>query len=101
MLYPYAPVRVYPRVRGGTFAQTLPGRRPLGLSPRARGNPGIFLFRPQGQGSIPACAGEPVSTFGSLSSMEVYPRVRGGTLYILPALLFLDGLSPRARGNQY
>ena len=52
---------VYPRVCGGTQPQGGPKRRPKGLSPRVRGNPG----RPQSPmalaRSIPACAGEPAS----------------------------------------
>ena len=51
--------RVYPRERGGTNPRSTQGLRPVGLSPRTRGNP----WRPAGvrvrRRSIPANAGEP------------------------------------------
>ena len=71
--------RVYPRVCGGTGIDgPLQGRR-QGLSPRVRGNlhiAGKCLVR---DGSIPACAGEPLVPilYGVLNG--VYPRVCGGT----------------------
>ena len=51
---------VYPRVCGGTWARDRAAPTAVGLSPRVRGN---LLGRtvPQGvEGSIPACAGEPL-----------------------------------------
>ena len=72
-------IPVYPRVCGGT-------KRPWrgcmvfqGLSPRVRGNPtfGIFINAPPG--SIPACAGEPLTPVPPLTAARVYPRVCGGT----------------------
>ena len=74
------PVRVYPRVCGGTSITR--NRRTLfiGLSPRVRGN----HFNEDGiaakAGSIPACAGEPRVSWMPTVMRRVYPRVCGGTL---------------------
>ena len=50
-------------------------------------------------GSIPACAGEPLSTTPSVAMTAVYPRVCGGTPVLGRRLDAVDGLSPRVRGN--
>ena len=65
-------LKVYPRVCGGT-----PHRG--GLSPRVRGNPIMIITAVAFIGSIPACAGEPLCALTLLDSLEVYPRVCGGT----------------------
>ena len=90
---------VYPRVCGGT-----PRRREVsgaftGLSPRVRGNRGLLLCDGHGQGSIPACAGEPPRSHICLYRDRVYPRVCGGTSYSEARLNEAVGLSPRVRGN--
>ena len=91
---------VYPRVCGGT--QTcLPHRGPgRGLSPRVRGNldwrDGLETLT----GSIPACAGEPVSRVNLTLQPKVYPRVCGGTGIDVEVIDDTQGLSPRVRGNQ-
>ena len=90
---------VYPRVRGGTSAIRMAAGRGQGLSPRARGN---LVRADQGDiyvGSIPACAGEPLTKAGLGLRIAVYPRVRGGTLRNNWRLRASSGLSPRARGN--
>ena len=51
---------VYPRVCGGTLRRRLLRWRRPGLSPRVRGNPVDLFQQYHDQGSIPACAGEPV-----------------------------------------
>ena len=51
--------RVYPRVGGGTLVRSHPGHGGIGLSPRGRGNPVHVLTSSEGNGSIPAWAGEP------------------------------------------
>ena len=52
-----------------------------------------------GQGSIPACAGEP-ATGGRIAQMRgVYPRVCGGTGAGQWHWETPEGLSPRVRGN--
>ena len=70
---------VYPRVCGGTPADFAFYWSTAGLSPRVRGNQLHGITGSLGQGSIPACAGEPrVVPFSSLQQ-RVYPRVCGGT----------------------
>ena len=93
--------RVYPRVCGGTDRMM---RRPppvIGLSPRVRGNR-AGLPRPRcDEGSIPACAGEPVTSTELNAPSAVYPRVCGGTGNIRPGRQDHIGLSPRVRGNHH
>ena len=71
---------VYPRVCGGTYQ----GRRNCypaqGLSPRVRGNRLELANQVPPQGSIPACAGEPLRTDRLHRHRQVYPRVCGGTV---------------------
>ena len=52
-----------------------------------------------GQGSIPACAGEPAAFARSRHSSMVYPRVCGGTHPSGHRVHYKRGLSPRVRGN--
>ena len=70
---------VYPRVCGGTTPWSRLCSRPIGLSPRVRGNPPLGLAFAGQQGSIPACAGEPFFCCPSICRCRVYPRVCGGT----------------------
>ena len=71
--------QVYPRVCGGTApAPALPFLR-VGLSPRVRGNRLFVLLAGGGEGSIPACAGEPIQLGEAFVVFGVYPRVCGGT----------------------
>ena len=65
--------RVYPRVCGGTAGRLQSPVQCWGLSPRVRGNRASLAQ------SIPACAGEPVTSGESPSPLRVYPRVCGGT----------------------
>ena len=91
--------RVYPRVCGGTFAfwrLFAPGR---GLSPRVRGNLGKWGILIRRGGSIPACAGEPMSLRSYTEALAVYPRVCGGTGKHSGGVRPFVGLSPRVRGN--
>ena len=53
--------RVYPRVCGGTRVVIPEDGLYEGLSPRVRGNPRLTFRLCAGIGSIPACAGEPLS----------------------------------------
>ena len=91
--------RVYPRGRGGTQQMLDNGAQPLGLSPRARGNPWTSAVTPTLMGSIPAGAGEPIRRRSARSRPEVYPRGRGGTFLAGNYKAARRGLSPRARGN--
>ena len=113
------PLRVYPRVCGGTIVTTGLRDEQKGLSPRVRGTSfslsGLFSLRglsPRVRGnhsgerlgcvagrSIPACAGEPSSHTRFRYQKTVYPRVCGGTGALPPIRLPLEGLSPRVRGN--
>ncbi len=92
-------MRVYPRVRGGTWGRTTGFSCREGLSPRARGNPFQAWLASRNMGSIPACAGEPVSRHNFRRRNPVYPRVRGGTVIPWSIRTLITGLSPRARGN--
>ena len=95
---PFA-TRVYPRVCGGTHADNADLHMFPGLSPRVRGNPGVLIAIRAYSGSIPACAGEPLSTARSTPACRVYPRVCGGTYRTHPNHVGREGLSPRVRGN--
>ena len=56
--------------------------------------------RSRGQGSIPACAGEPFGHDLRIGGFRVYPRVCGGTTSGRPKEKSTHGLSPRVRGNR-
>ena len=90
---------VYPRVCGGTATLDLEYADHHGLSPRVRGNLDQERVIAFVNGSIPACAGEPLSISGSWRIHEVYPRVCGGTRVADRQNRGHEGLSPRVRGN--
>ncbi len=71
---------VYPRVCGGTPNWSPNVRNARGLSPRVRGNLGIFDLPLCRCRSIPACAGEPGPRSRRRRVRTVYPRVCGGTV---------------------
>ena len=56
-------LRVYPRVCGGTGQPVGQIGLVEGLSPRVRGNRHDKVCDHCGAGSIPACAGEPVTAY--------------------------------------
>jgi len=56
---PRRPAWVYPRVRGGAVHGLYAAINAAGLSPRARGSPGMDRYNAAKKRSIPACAGEP------------------------------------------
>ena len=91
--------RVYPRVCGGTGGKGGSRRPGRGLSPRVRGNPERVLVAAPDDGSIPACAGEPIQSRRKTRGLRVYPRVCGGTGSPLVYGATHQGLSPRVRGN--
>ena len=95
------PLRVYPRVCGGTYYVRYVRCCRDGLSPRVRGNQHFRAGDDTGIGSIPACAGEPVTICVLSVSERVYPRVCGGTYRSTPASRPQRGLSPRVRGNHH
>ena len=92
-------VGVYPRVCGGTQLRRPLLRAESGLSPRVRGNPLLVAFPAGLVRSIPACAGEPRLNVIWTRLVKVYPRVCGGTQAIQRAGYYIQGLSPRVRGN--
>ena len=71
-----------------------------GLSPRVRGNRTRDDAPSYPVGSIPACAGEPVTSVRIRLSPWVYPRVCGGTSPRNARRTLSVGLSPRVRGNR-
>ena len=75
-----ASAAVYPRVCGGTNGAERPITQADGLSPRVRGNLPLDVVCVRDDGSIPACAGEPVLATGVQYKGGVYPRVCGGTV---------------------
>ena len=93
--------RVYPRVCGGTVSDEGNAVTVKGLSPRVRGNPGRRAGRLLLPGSIPACAGEPRQGLPQRHFLRVYPRVCGGTYLRTVPGAYVEGLSPRVRGNHY
>ena len=97
----YSTTRVYPRVCGGTGGEIGHLEHVHGLSPRVRGNPHLRGGGLEGDGSIPACAGEPTRTGRACATTRVYPRVCGGTDHAFAAAVTPSGLSPRVRGNRY
>ena len=91
---------VYPRVCGGTLGRDASRIACTGLSPRVRGNRRARPSATPDDGSIPACAGEPLGPSTAPSLTRVYPRVCGGTHWLCVWLLPDRGLSPRVRGNR-
>ena len=77
-------------------------RRPLagGLSPPTRGNPRRAACRRSFPRSIPAHAGEPLSSASRWGTFGVYPRPRGGTMSMSMSMSASLGLSPPTRGNR-
>ena len=59
----------------------------------------MLTINPVDEGSIPACAGEPIGQRVALPAAAVYPRVCGGTNAELAFRQYAVGLSPRVRGN--
>ena len=85
---------------GGTPAAGIRAASTAGLSPRVRGNRHRSAAMAFTARSIPACAGEPDYRSDSPGGVDaVYPRVCGGTLEYVMAVIMRRGLSPRVRGN--
>ena len=95
----HKPGEVYPRVCGGTSPDCNASEKYQGLSPRVRGNRRLCPQTDAPRGSIPACAGEPLSVGDWCGDRTVYPRVCGGTADVCINALARGGLSPRVRGN--
>ena len=95
----FSPLKVYPRVCGGTQGSSPYKSGGLGLSPRVRGNPDDIDGLAEYIRSIPACAGEPSCRVRRRGMCWVYPRVCGGTQVNPDHARIMEGLSPRVRGN--
>ena len=91
---------VYPRPRGGTLGYSPMRRCVGGLSPPTRGNLLGYSPRRIAWRSIPAHAGEPSAPPHGRRAPSVYPRPRGGTMFIMTGEQLAKGLSPPTRGNQ-
>ena len=94
--------QVYPRLRGGSAHMPSRPTNAGGLSPPTRGiRRSPELAAPRGR-SIPAYAGDPAQCQSPLSPLEVYPRLRGGSLLPGHPDYTGGGLSPPTRGiRQY
>ena len=91
---------VDPRGRGGAISFVIRNERLRGRSPRARGSREPL---PGGQGrvgSIPAGAGEPEKEPGTVITVRVDPRGRGGAREGTRHGHHGEGRSPRARGSR-
>ncbi len=86
-------------MRGGTKLKRETLELQEGLSPHARGNLVPRDLGKTARGSIPACAGEPLTTARQPCCPGVYPRMRGGTPFSSKVSANETGLSPHARGN--
>ena len=92
------PVKVYPRLRGGSKPRIAVQHNRGGLSPPTRG----ILYPNSVTGgkprSIPAYAGDPRSHLGLSIILPVYPRLRGGSYLGNSRSIVSSGLSPPTRG---
>ena len=71
----------------------------MGSSPRGRGTRQLDRFPPEGQGLIPAWAGNTVARHGSRRRRRAHPRVGGEHSMSHPCRLLESGSSPRGRGT--
>ncbi len=90
---------VDPRVCGGARRAFSRGWVRYGRSPRVRGSPVLRSRLPCCPRSIPACAGEPISSISSSVSISVDPRVCGGAAKRANCQSPAQGRSPRVRGS--
>ena len=89
----------YPRSRGATLTRATRIMWQWGLSPLARGNHGAGSVGGNGEGPIPARAGQPLSLRTRCRGHRAYPRSRGATRSANHFDKRFAGLSPLARGN--
>ena len=93
-------IGVHPRVCGGAFLEAAWITLTWGPSPRVRGSPFCEQRQRLGDGSIPACAGEPRNCEGDRNRTPVHPRVCGGAPVSCKWSNLLAGPSPRVRGSR-
>ena len=85
---------------GGSGAGAVAYDMAQGLSPRVRGKRCIARRRSILPRSIPACAGEALTSLLSEWAQWVYPRVCGGSSWACSLPNLVMGLSPRVRGKR-
>ncbi len=90
---------VYPRWRGEHEAISKTPAIAAGLSPLARGTPGVERQMTEKERFIPAGAGNTSFHFTWPFCLPVYPRWRGEHRTAVGAGYLQDGLSPLARGT--
>ena len=91
--------RDHPRLRGGNTSTGTGLPTPSGSSPLARGKRLAMAGAVDGNGIIPACAGETVERVGSPVGVGDHPRLRGGNAGSRASSPFSPGSSPLARGK--
>ena len=92
-------IAVHPRVCGGSSESTGVPTRAGGASPRVRGKRERAGQLRGGVWCIPACAGEAMASAPRASSIQVHPRVCGGSESQTENSIFTHGASPRVRGK--
>ena len=90
---------VYPRTGGGNSRKSTAKNSGRGLSPHGRGKPVGNTPKPTCQWSIPARAGETMSSRARRRAGWVYPRTGGGNVVTDPPYFLDGGLSPHGRGK--
>ena len=90
---------VHPRVCGGARRVLRTDGTCWGPSPRVRGSLIDQALEVLWQGSIPACAGEPIRSSFRDASTRVHPRVCGGAVSFADEDQPYGGPSPRVRGS--
>ena len=92
--------RDHPRVCGGALHRPSPNKSYSGPSPRMRGSPACLAGFPKQLGTIPAYAGEPLTTtFVGFDCLD-HPRVCGGATSSQTHDRSARGPSPRMRGSR-
>ena len=86
-------------MHGETASQGVLSADLLGLSPHARGNPGLHRQRAVHERTIPACTGKPERQKVWTTQVKDYPRMHGETFEGVRTMELEVGLSPHARGN--
>ena len=96
---PLCVTRVHPRVGGGADQERALGLAREGPSPRGRGSRHHHRLASRPVGSIPAWAGEPLSSASAPWEKSVHPRVGGGARHAVHRGRYAPGPSPRGRGS--
>ena len=91
----------HPRMRGEHYGDSDFVDELEGSSPHARGTPGHGRLRYDGDGIIPACAGNTVSGSAMAKTMRDHPRMRGEHLLWCVTVCGGLGSSPHARGTRW